>query len=63
MSLLAVLNVLDDDAVQRWFHANPQMQAVELLLHEKPLRAAQLRAEFKQLNPTKKQPAQFKKAS
>jgi cyclic beta-1,2-glucan synthetase len=63
MSLLAVLNVLDDAAVQRWFHANPQMQSVELLLHEKPLRAAQLRAEFKQLNPTKKQPAQFKKAS
>ncbi|MBT9332209.1 glucoamylase family protein [Paracidobacterium acidisoli] len=64
MSLLALLNLLDDAAVQRWFHANPQMQAVELLLHEKPLRAAQLRAEFKQLTPTKKRPGQaLKKAS
>jgi cyclic beta-1,2-glucan synthetase len=64
MSLLAILNLLDDSAVQRWFHANPQMQAVELLLHEKPLRAAQLKAEYKQFAPTKKRaPQALKKAS
>jgi cyclic beta-1,2-glucan synthetase len=37
MSLLALTNLLCDDAFQRWFHANAIVRAAELLLHEKPL--------------------------
>jgi cyclic beta-1,2-glucan synthetase len=37
MSLLAVTNLLEGDAFQRWFHANPIVKAAELLLHERPL--------------------------
>ncbi|HEY0759710.1 MAG TPA: glucoamylase family protein [Acidisarcina sp.] len=48
MSLLAILNLLKDNLVQQWFHATPQLQATELLLHEKPMREAVLRAEQKQ---------------
>jgi cyclic beta-1,2-glucan synthetase len=36
MSLLAMLNFLHDDVVQRWFHSHPRVQATELLLQEKP---------------------------
>jgi cyclic beta-1,2-glucan synthetase len=38
MSLLAVANLLMDDVVRNWFHADPRVQATELLLHEKPVR-------------------------
>ncbi len=48
MSLLAILNLLSDNIVQEWFHANPHLQATELLLHEKPIRDAVLKAEYKQ---------------
>ncbi|WP_158748537.1 glucoamylase family protein [Acidobacterium sp. S8] len=51
MALLALLNLLDDDKAQQWFHANPQLQATELLLHEKPMSEAALRAEYKQYEP------------
>ncbi len=51
MSLLAILNLLHDNIVQTWFHSNPQLQATELLLHEKPIREAALRAEYKQFAP------------
>jgi len=37
MSLLSMANLLHDDVVQRWFHADPRVQATELLLHEKPV--------------------------
>jgi cyclic beta-1,2-glucan synthetase len=37
MSLLALTNLLHENIVQRWFHANPRVRATELLLHEKPL--------------------------
>jgi hypothetical protein len=37
MSLLALTNLLHDNIVQHWFHANPRVRATELLLHEKPL--------------------------
>ncbi len=37
MGLLAIANCLHDGVVQRWFHANPSVQATELLLHEKPV--------------------------
>jgi len=48
MAILAVLNLLEDNAVQEWFHANRLFQATELLLHEKPIRKAALKAEEKQ---------------
>ncbi len=38
ITLLALANVLFDGAIHRWFHADPRVQACELLLHEKPLR-------------------------
>jgi len=52
MSLLAILNLLHENIVQTWFHANPQLQATELLLHEKPIREAALRSEHKRLAST-----------
>jgi cyclic beta-1,2-glucan synthetase len=45
MSMLAILNLLHENIVQTWFHSNPQIQATELLLHEKPVREAVLRAD------------------
>jgi cyclic beta-1,2-glucan synthetase len=45
MSFLAILNALRDDVFQQWFHANPPMQATELLLQEKAIRASVVRAE------------------
>ena len=46
MSLLAILNLLHDNVVQRWFHTNPEVQATELLLHEMPVSESVLRARF-----------------
>jgi cyclic beta-1,2-glucan synthetase len=37
MSLLSVANLLCDNVVQRWFHADCRVQATALLLHEKPV--------------------------
>ena len=37
MSLLALANFLNDNVVQRWFHAERRVQATELLLQEKPV--------------------------
>ncbi|AXC10595.1 Cyclic beta-1,2-glucan synthase [Acidisarcina polymorpha] len=51
MCLLAILNLLHENVVQTWFHSNPQLQATELLLHERPMREAALRAEYKQFSP------------
>jgi cyclic beta-1,2-glucan synthetase len=51
MSLLAILNLLDEDKTKQWFHANPELQATELLLHEKPVSEAALRAEYKRFAP------------
>ncbi len=48
MSLLAILNLLHDNAVQRWFHANPLVQSTELLLHEMPVSNTVLRARLKE---------------
>jgi hypothetical protein len=36
MSLLSLANLLCDNVVQRWFHADRRVQATELLLQEKP---------------------------
>jgi hypothetical protein len=48
MSLLAILNLLRDNAVQRWFHANARIQATELLLHELPVSKAVLQARLRE---------------
>jgi hypothetical protein len=48
MSLLAILNLLHDNAVQRWFHRNPEVQATELLLHEMPVNKSVLKARLKE---------------
>ena len=53
MAMMALLNLLGNDAVQRWFHANPEFQATELLLHEKPIREAGLKAEQSRSAPKK----------
>jgi hypothetical protein len=64
MALMSLLNLLGDNAVQRWFHANPEFQATELLLHEKPVREAGLKAEQKSAPAKKiKKAAVLKKAS
>ena len=44
MSLLAILNLIRDNVLQRWFHANPLVQATELLLQEMPTSEAVLKA-------------------
>jgi hypothetical protein len=54
MSLLAVLNLLYDNIVQDWFHANAHLEATQLLLHEKPMHEAALKAEFQAAQPKKK---------
>ncbi len=48
MSLLAILNLLNENIVQSWFHSNPQVQATELLLHELPVSLSRLEAELQQ---------------
>jgi len=47
MSLLSILNLLRDNMVQNWFHANPSIQATELLLQEKPVRTSVVKAEHR----------------
>jgi hypothetical protein len=47
MSLIAILNLLDNNIMQDWFHANREFQANELMLHEKSIRAAVLKAELR----------------
>ena len=44
MCILGLLNLLEDNVVQKWFRENTQMRAVELLLHEKPMREAAMRS-------------------
>ncbi len=40
MSLLAIVNFLQEGVVRNWFHADRRVQATELLLQERPVRAA-----------------------
>ena len=54
MALLAILNLLHDNIVQDWFHANAHLEATQLLLHEKPIHPAALKAEFEAAQPRKK---------
>ncbi|MDE3062542.1 MAG: glycosyl transferase [Acidobacteriota bacterium] len=52
MSLLAVTNLLESKAVQRWFHANRLVQASELLLEEMPVRRGALHASLEEYTAT-----------
>ncbi|HUY80249.1 MAG TPA: glucoamylase family protein [Acidobacteriaceae bacterium] len=47
MALLAILNLLDNNIVQEWFHANREFQANELLLHERSIHPTILKAELR----------------
>jgi hypothetical protein len=51
MSLLAIVNLLRDNVVQRWFHDNPLVQSTERLLHEVPASKAALGPRFDELAP------------
>jgi hypothetical protein len=51
MSLLAIVNLLRDNVVQRWFHKNPLVRSTERLLHEVPASKAVLRPRFDELAP------------
>ncbi len=55
MALMAILNLLNNDVVKDWFEANSHLQATSLLLHEKPMREAAIRADYNQF--TAKKPA------
>ncbi|MGB7137464.1 MAG: glucoamylase family protein, partial [Acidobacteriaceae bacterium] len=61
MCILGLLNLLQDNAVQRWFYENTQMRAVELLLHEKPMRETGPKSAAAPKSKAKK-PAALKKA-
>lgn len=54
MSLLAILNLLCDNTVQRWFHSIPLLQSAELVLHEMPMSEAFLRAKLKEFSDVKR---------
>lgn len=51
MSLLSITNLLRNNIVQQWFHSHPMIQATEMLLEEKPISKAVLRAQLKELAP------------
>jgi hypothetical protein len=51
MALLAVVNLLCDNVVQRWFHANPLVQSAELLLHEVPTSRGIMKARLQEFAP------------
>jgi len=53
MSLLAITNLLRENAVQRWFHEVPLIQATERLLHEVPTSRAVLRSRLDELAPVR----------
>jgi cyclic beta-1,2-glucan synthetase len=63
MCILGLLNLLEDNAVQRWFYDNAQMRSVELLLHEKPMREASQKSQSSPPATKKaKKPTALKKA-
>jgi len=70
MCIVALLNLLNDNIVQQWFYENTQMRAVELLLHEKPMREIKSKGDGGSSAPKKaakkprevKRPAALKKA-
>jgi cyclic beta-1,2-glucan synthetase len=63
MCILGLLNLLEDNVVQQWFAANTQMRAVELLLHEKPMREAAMKSGVALSAPKKAKKAARKRAA
>jgi hypothetical protein len=53
MSLLAILNLLHGNIVQRWFHSNPLVRSTELLLNELPASNAVLETMAKEFAPVR----------
>jgi cyclic beta-1,2-glucan synthetase len=51
MSLLASLNLLQQNPVQRWFHENTLVESAELLLHEMVPSKSEVRAKMDVVNP------------
>jgi cyclic beta-1,2-glucan synthetase len=51
MSMVAITNVLCENVVQHWFHANPIVQAAERLLHEMPVSKGALKSRLYELAP------------
>jgi hypothetical protein len=51
MSLLAIVNLLRDNVVQNWFHANPLIQSAELLLHEMPTSKGVMKRRLQEFAP------------
>jgi hypothetical protein len=51
MALLAITNLLYDQIVQKWFHANAIVQAAEILLHESSMSNAALKARLEEFAP------------
>jgi hypothetical protein len=51
MSLLAITNLIHDQVVQNWFHANGVVKATELLLHEMPVSRSVMRARLNEFAP------------
>ncbi len=62
MCIVGLLNLLEDNAVQRWFYDNTQMRSVELLLHEKPMRESLAKSDTPSPAKKAKKPAALKKA-
>ena len=52
MALLAITNLLCDNAVQKWFHANPIVMSAELMLHEMALSGGMIRARLDESGPS-----------
>lgn len=53
MSLLAIVNLLGDNVIQRWFHENPLVQSAERLLQEVPASRATLEPRLAEPAPTR----------
>ena len=51
MALLAVVNLLHDNVMQRWFHSNSLVQSAELLLHEMPTSIGVIRRRLQEFAP------------
>jgi len=62
MCILGLLNLLEDNAMQRWFYDNAQMRSVELLLHEKPTREAAAKSASPPAPKKAKRPTALRKA-
>jgi hypothetical protein len=51
MALLSIVNLLDNNVMQRWFHTNPLVQSAELLLHEMPTSKGVMKRRLQEFAP------------